>query len=47
MRGIHPLLDSEAMRVIRGMPKWAPAELKGEKVPMYITTPINFALNKR
>lgn len=47
VRGIHPLLDSEAMRVIRGMPKWAPAELKGEKVPMYMTTPINFTLNKR
>lgn len=44
MRGIHPSLDSEAMRVIKAMPKWIPAELKGEKVPMYITTPVNFVL---
>lgn len=32
----------EAERVIRMMPNWVPAELRGQKVPSYIRIPIRF-----
>ena len=40
----HPLLDSEALRVIRLMHKWKPGTLKGDPVPVYMMQPVNFRL---
>jgi TonB family protein len=44
MRGVHPLLDNEALRVLRKMPKWIPGSQRGENVPVRIMIPINFNL---
>lgn len=43
-RGVDPLLDAEALRVINSMPKWIPGKEKGKVVAVQYTIPINFAL---
>lgn len=40
VRGLHPLLDAEALRIIDGMPLWEPGRLKGEPVNCRYTMPI-------
>jgi len=45
MRGKHPELDAEALRVTRSMPKWRPARQHGRAVAVRLTMPIKFALN--
>lgn len=42
--GGHPLLDKEAVRVLRSMPKWLPGKKRGEPVRVKYTVPVNFAL---
>jgi TonB family protein len=37
--------DNEALRVIKKMPRWEPAMLKGKSVRCRYTIPINFALS--
>jgi len=44
VRGVDPLLDKEAVRVIKLMPKWIPGELKGKKVRVTVVIPVNFKL---
>ena len=44
LRGVHPLLDNEAMRVVRMMPKWKPGMQNGKPVPVYFTIPVKFIL---
>jgi len=41
-RGVNPLLDNEAVRVISIMPKWKPGEQKGKPVKVQYFIPINF-----
>jgi len=43
-RSAHPALDSEAVRVIRAMPNWAPAKAAGKAVSASMALPINFSL---
>jgi len=43
-RGVDPMLDAEALRVINEMPKWIPGKDKGKVVAVQLTVPINFAL---
>lgn len=43
-KGIDPLLDNEAIRVIKSMPKWKPAIRKGNAVNFSCVFPINFKL---
>jgi len=43
-RGVHPLLDAEAIRVVKGLPSWKPGEQRGKKVKVWYTVPINFQL---
>jgi len=31
-RSVHPLLDEEAVRIVKGMPKWIPADYQGKFV---------------
>lgn len=38
-------LEQEALRVVNAMPQWTPGEQKGEKVAVYYTLPIQFALD--
>ncbi len=44
VRGIDPLLDAEAARVIEASPKWTAGKQRGQKVRVNYTLPINFAL---
>ena len=44
VRGIHPSLDAEALRVTSIMPKWKPGKQKGETVSVRFTIPISFKL---
>jgi TonB family protein len=44
LRGVHPLLDNEALRVIQEMPTWQPGTQKDQPVSVSYTVPINFAL---
>ncbi|MDH6306301.1 TonB family protein [Parabacteroides sp. PF5-5] len=44
VRGVDPLLDAEAIRVIKLMPKWTPGKHKGEVVNTKYTIPISFSL---
>jgi protein TonB len=41
---IHPDLDQEAIRVVRGSPKWIPAISNGKNVRSSFTIPISFHL---
>jgi TonB family protein len=43
-RGIQWLIDNEAVRIVKNMPKWKPAMLEGNPVKMKFTMPINFIL---
>ena len=39
-----PLLDNEAIRVIRSMPKWKPGKQRGKPIRVKYTLPVNFRL---
>lgn len=43
-RGVSPLLDSEAIRVIKTLPNWIPGTKDGKSVNTAYTIPINFDL---
>lgn len=44
VKSVDPLLDKEAVRVIRSMPKWKPGKKNGSTVRMKCTIPISFRL---
>ena len=44
VKGVDPLLDAEAMRVIKASPNWEAGKQRGTKVRVAFTFPINFAL---
>lgn len=44
IRSVDPSLDREALRVVKAMPKWTPAKLKGIPVLTKCTTPVVFRL---
>ncbi len=43
-QGVAASIDAEAERIIRGMPRWNPAEQRGQKVRFRFTLPIVFRL---
>lgn len=43
-RSIEPSLDREALRVVKAMPKWRPAKIKGRPVRTKCSIPIVFRL---
>lgn len=43
-QSVHELLDNEALRIVKAMPRWKPAKLKGKLVRVKYTLPINFNL---
>lgn len=45
VRGVDPLLDNEACRVIKAMPRWQPGKQRGQLVRVDYTLPITFSLN--
>lgn len=44
LRGVHPLLDNEAIRVINAMPKWEPGSLDGKPVNVRFNMPMKFTI---
>ena len=46
LRSVRIDLDSEAIRVIRNMPKWIPGKQDGKEVDVYYSIPIRFQLPK-
>jgi protein TonB len=46
IKGIHPVLDQEAVRVVSLLPKWKPGRQNGEQVPVWFTVPVNFKLKR-
>ena len=47
IRGVDPLLDEEALRVVKSMPKWKPGMDRGEAVKVRFTAPITFNLSRK
>ena len=45
LRGVDPLLDAEALRVIKLMPKWKPGKQRGKAVNVKFTLPVIFRLS--
>jgi TonB family protein len=43
-KGVDPLLDAEAIRVINQMPDWKPGKQRGQAVNVAFTVPIEFKL---
>jgi TonB family protein len=44
VRGLDPLFDAEAVRVVESMPKWIPGKLNGKTVRIRYTIPVRFQL---
>jgi len=44
LRGVHPALDAEAIRVVKMMPKWSPGRQRGKPVRQYFKLPFRFTL---
>jgi TonB family C-terminal domain len=44
IKSVNPILDKEAVRVIKTMPKWTPGYQKGKEVHAYYRLPIIFSL---
>lgn len=44
MRSVDPLLDAEAIRVVKSSPEWTPGKQKGHEVNVAFTFPIKFVL---
>ena len=47
LSGVDPLLDKEAIRVVKTMPKWIPGKQNGKAVNVYFTVPVVFRLVKQ
>lgn len=45
VRGRHPALDKEALRVVKSMPNWTPGRQDGRAVNVQHTLPITFRLS--
>jgi protein TonB len=44
IHSVNPLLDSEAVRVVRYMPHWKPGKQNGKLVKVWYNLPFNFKL---
>ena len=47
LKGVDPLLDEEAVRIISGSPDWKPGRLHGQKVKSEISLYVEFRLEKK
>ena len=43
-RSVDPMLDKEALRLVRGMPKWIPGKRNGDAVRSRYLLPVTFKL---
>ena len=46
VRSVDPLLDREAIRLVKSMPKWIPGRQNGKPVNVTCLVPIRFKLNE-
>jgi protein TonB len=46
LRSVDDLLDKEALRVVKSLPKWNPGKQNGNAVNVWFTIPINFKLSE-
>jgi len=46
VRGVDPLLDAEAVRLLQSMPSWKPGTQRGQAVNVRFTLPVEFRLEK-
>jgi len=46
IRGLDPVCDQEAVRVVKLMPKWTPGMTNGRTVPVYYTLPVVYRIRK-
>lgn len=44
VRSVHPLLNKEAVRVVKSMPKWTPGKQNGKPVRVRFNLPVMFKL---
>jgi TonB family protein len=44
LQSVHPLLDEEAINVLKSMPRWKPGFQKGKPVRVLYTVPVGFVL---
>lgn len=44
IKGVHPILDEEALKAVANMPNWQPGQNNGSNVAVTYTLPIKFAL---
>ncbi len=44
VRSVHPLLDKEAVRMVKSMPKWSPGKHNGKPVRVRYNIPVMFKL---
>jgi TonB family protein len=44
IRGLNPLLDAEAIRVVSTLPAWKPGRQNGIAVPVWFTIPVTFKI---
>ena len=44
VRGLHPELDKEAIRLVKTLPKFIPGKNNGQAVRCWYTIPVNFKL---
>jgi len=44
LRGVDPLLDAEAIRVVKSLPQWKPGKQRGKPVNVSHSVPIKFQL---
>lgn len=42
LKGVHPLLDAEAVRVVGMLPRWSPGKVDGKAIRAKFTLPIRF-----
>jgi len=45
-KGVHPVLDQEAVRVLSMMPRWKPGRQNGIPASVWFTVPVNFKLKE-
>jgi len=46
IKGVHPVLDQEAIRVVSLLPKWKPGKQNGKAVPVWFSVPVTFRLTR-
>jgi protein TonB len=46
LRSVNPLLDEEAVRVIKSLAGWTPGKQNGKAVPVWYFVPVNFQLRE-